>query len=244
MTSPLAVVGGQTGAQAVVSALEAAIREGSLPPRHEFSIRELADRHGLKVSALVLMLNRLINENLISVYGDVALVSTLHPNESTRLNELFGMITVDLSDRLYGTISPTRLDRIERMLSKVDPDQAGIVPPEVWGQTLAEISMCMLKPIVTEVELRTLGQLAGAAHRYLMIGWSVILTRAGESREEVLAATRREHIDNFYRQLDSYRGGSRRAVLEAVARRENDRILLCEASLTPDNTKPALRIVR
>jgi DNA-binding GntR family transcriptional regulator len=232
----------------VADELATDIRNGVLIPRQELSISEIAARNDLRASVLTVTLGGLVRDGLLTLLGDVGVVTALCPRDMRRLSELHRITALEMADRTRGRIPVKELNRLEALLATIDPDRAGLVRPDIWGQAMCEFMRRVTRPVARTSEYHVMSQMIEATHRYQCLGWAAIISESGAESTHALTTLRRRQIANHYDQIDSYRAGSRRAILNVAARREDDTHFIGQASLTRDNVEdlrplPALQPV-
>jgi DNA-binding GntR family transcriptional regulator len=222
IVSGLAVVRSLDGISAteqVCADLRTAIQYGRLAPGQVISLRELADRHRVRINTLILLLGGLERDRLLTLRGGVAIVAPLSHDDLSAILRLRRVVEPHMLMNACHLITPSELDRLAKALplvTTVPDDQA-------FSDAMAALDEGLSRPAATSVDRRAMANLQLAIMRYQVLGWDAMPADSGD--------TLTNHLASCHDLIERMRSGNANAVREAVLRTIDDSEVTARLSL-------------
>jgi DNA-binding GntR family transcriptional regulator len=190
--------------------LRAAIQHGRLAPGQVISLRELADRHRVRINTLILLLSGLERDGLLTLRGGVAIVAPLSHDELSGILRLRRIVETHLLMNACHLITPSELDRLTKVIPPITMDSSD----PAFNDAMITLDEGLSHPAATSVDRRAMANLHFAIMRYQVLGWDAMPANNGD--------TLTDHLASCHDLIERMRSGNANAVREAVLRTIDD----------------------
>ena len=174
--SGLAVVrsiDGPTAAEGVAEEIQQSIMSGSTPPGGVLSLKEVASAHRVKITSLMEAMRRLHSDRLVTMRGDVVIVTPLDGREVASVFKMRMEATAQLSARAAEVASPAHFTRLRKFVDNL-PAEYFPMSWEASRQFYRKYVWELMRPAASSVELRVLYDAWEVSRRYERYGWEVV----------------------------------------------------------------------
>ena len=205
----------------VTAEVRRAVLSGALPPGRTFSIAELSSQLGVSHIPVREALRRLDAQGLIVQRpGRRAIVSPLNREELRAIFRLRQQVEPDLAARSVSLLSKAELDRAADLLAAYLSGSDDI--DQLWNFH-HDLHMTLMRPAVSEWDLRILGQLWHASDRYTRVVFDpyALSAQDRQAREAahvtLLGAARSGSPAEIRRAVSEHLSDNEAACLEGIA---------------------------
>jgi DNA-binding GntR family transcriptional regulator len=199
--------------------LRAAIQYGRLAPDQVISLRELADRHRVRIDTLALLLGGLQRDGLLTLRGSVAIVAPLSHDELSGILRLRRAVETHLLMNACHLITPSELDRLTKVVPPITMDPGD----PAFNDAMVALDEGLSLPAATSVDRRMMANLQFATMRYQALGWDTMPTNRGDHLAD--------HLVGCHDLIERMRSGNANAVREAALRTIDDSEIIARLSL-------------
>lgn len=179
------VVGPNSAVDRVTAEIRRGVLNGTLKAGSSFSIADISSQLGVSHIPVREALRRLETQGLITLRpGRSAIVNPLDRDELRSIYRLRKLIECDLAARACLGLTSADLDEAEQLLREYT--HADTDSDELW-EIHKQFHLALLRPALTEWDLRLLEQLWHACDRYTRVVFETYQVDSGERRRREIA---------------------------------------------------------
>lgn len=179
-------IDGPMAVESVISDIRKSIVSGDVPPGRALSLKEIASDRRVRLPTLMSLARRLERDRLVTLRGDVALVTDLDPDEVFSSFRMRRLIASELMPRAAELASPAKIKEIEQAIAP-GAQRVPLTYREAREQYY-DLLIKLLEPATTNWDLRILRNAWDTGLRYeryghgaFDAGWSGPFTNSKEA---------------------------------------------------------------